>query len=407
MREPETGVGLLRILVAHVGYRERGGEDAVFAREVGILREAGHDVHALNPMSAGFMGLSLPQKLAIGVARGNYKLGRRIVREAMDGFRPDVVHFHNLYPTLGVGAILEARSLGCATVRTYHNYKMSCLAGTHTRQGLPCEACGPTKWGRGVLRGCYRGSRLQSLAMSLAIKREWTVFLSGGVPDVAICVSDFMRRRLIAAGAPGAAVRSKANSVEFGEPLAHSRRWGVIFVGRLSPEKGVVELVNAWQPQDPPLRIAGTGPQEDLVRQLAARVSNVHVLGATEHQHVRRLIRTSRVLVFPSRCYEGMPLTVLESLAEGTPVVAYRQGVVTGLGLPDADLLVTPADVQLLRRKALHAHYLGESAWSEISTACVRTHALRYTDEVNLRELEKCYTQAVNTCAGYIAVKSA
>jgi glycosyltransferase involved in cell wall biosynthesis len=394
----------VRILVAHVGYREEGGEDAVFAREVGILRRAAHEVYALNPKSAEFTDLGLPRKLAIGWSRGDHMLGRRMIREAVDEFRPDVVHFHNLYPTLGVGAILEAKSMGCATVRTYHNYRTSCLVGTHTRQGLPCEACGPTKWGRGVLRGCYRGSRLQSVGMSLALGREWTAFVSGVVPDVAICVSDFMRQRFVAAGAPEATVRTKVNSVEFGEPLDHSQRWGVIFVGRLSPEKGIGELVNAWQPQDPPLGIAGSGPQEGLVRQLATRASNVHVLGATQHQQVRQLIRTSRVLVFPSRCYEGMPLTVLESLAEGTPVVAYRQGVVTGLGLPGADSLVTPGDVQLLRRRALQTHWLEKDAWNEISKACVQMHALRYADEVNLRELEKCYLQAVNNCAGCAAV---
>jgi glycosyltransferase involved in cell wall biosynthesis len=394
----------LRILVAHVGYREKGGEDAVFAREAGILREAGHDVYALNPTSADFLDLRRPQKLAIAWAAGDNEFGRRVVRGAIESFRPDVVHFHNLYPTLGVGAILEARSMGCATVRTYHNYRTSCLAGTHTRQGLPCEACRPAMRAPGVLRGCYRGSRLQSAAMSLALKREWTTLIHRGVPDVGICVSDFMRRRLIAAGGPEAALRSKANSVGFGEPLAYSRRHGVIIVGRLSPEKGVVELVNAWQPRDPLLRIAGTGPQEDLVLKRAAEMPNIQVLGAMEHRRVQQLIRASRVLVFPSRCYEGMPLTVLESLAEGTPVVAYRQGVITELGLPGADLLVTPADVELLRRKALQAHSLEEHGWSEISRACVQVHALRYTDEGNLRELEKCYSQAVSTRARCSAV---
>lgn len=223
-----------------MGYREKGGEDAVFAREAGILREAGHDVFTLNPASAEFMDLGLPQKLAIARAAGDHRLGRRIVRGAIAGFHPDVVHFHNLYPNLGVGAMLEAKSMACATVRTYHNYRTSCLAGTHTRLGLPCEACGPARQIPGVLRGCYRSSRFQSAAMSLALKREWTAFLNGRAPDVAICVSDFMRRRLVASGAPEAAIRRKANSVGFGEPLAYSRRRGVTFVGRLSQEKGVV-----------------------------------------------------------------------------------------------------------------------------------------------------------------------
>lgn len=353
-------------------------------------------MHVLNPSSFGFRDLSVARKLRIGLAGGDHQYGRRLIREVVQSFRPDVVHFHNLYPTLGVGAIAESHAMGCATVQTYHNYRVSCIAGTHYRGDRRiCEACWPMRHAAGILRGCYRASRLQSAAMCLAVRRQWTTLVRGGVPDLVICLSQFMRDRLVKAGAPGAALVVKPNSVAGGKPADYGERWGVVYVGRLSPEKGVAELVASWRPDDPPLTLIGAGPLEDTLRAEAGLYSNARLLGALSPHLVRQHIRHSRVLAFPSRWYEGLGLTLLESLAEGTPVVAYDLGPRGEVVAPSRGVLVPVSDSRTFRDAVLQIHSLPARAWREMSEACVAAHVEKYSDRANLGALEACYAMAL------------
>jgi glycosyltransferase involved in cell wall biosynthesis len=385
----------MRILVAHVNYRERGGEDAVVDTESRLLRESGHEVAPLIVPSEQFRALSRVAQLTIGARFGNHRHGRLLIRDAVEHFRPDVVHFHNLYPSLGPGAMGEASRLGCATVQTYHNYRLSCIAGTHFRANSTCDLCAPGRVGAGVVRGCYRSSALESAAMATGVSRQWRALREAVVPDVGICLTDFMRSRLLAAGAPPDALVVKPNSVADSKRIAGwADREGAVFVGRLSAEKGIAELVSAWPSHAPMLTVVGAGPLEASVA--ASAKWNVAFLGHLSNYEVRRHLAAARVCVVPSACLEGLPTTALEAFAEGTPVVGFDLGAMSAVLAHQGDGMAAKAgDFGSLCRIATHVMRAPEEQWSSASRAARAAHAERYDHASNVRATLSVYARAL------------
>lgn len=384
----------MRILIAHVRYRQRGGEDFVVDNEAALLRSAGHDVAVLDPCSDTFDSLTLSTKLQIGLSPGAHRYGRVLVREAIEAHKPEVVHFHNLYPLLGPGSIAEAASLGCATVQTFHNYRLSCLAGTHLRNGETCEQCAPGRQGRGVLHGCYRQSRLQSWSMSRALDVQWTSLARRDLPHVGICLTDYMRNRLTNLGANAETLAVKANSVRptVGR-VPFEQRSGAVFVGRLSIEKGIQQLVDAWPPHAPVLRVIGTGPLETALRQTSR--ANVVMLGPLSASNVRLELAHARVSVMPSTCFEGLPTVALESFAEATPTVGFDHGAVGALLAQQGWAAAVPfLDWPSLVHTAVSVCDAGRSAWTALSDTAVVLYDHEFTDSDNLTALESIYRLA-------------
>ncbi len=118
----------MRVMIAHVIYRCRGGEESAVEHEFDLLRAAGIDAHLWTLNSEDFDSLALGKRLGIAATYDDHSFGRRLVDEAIERYQPDVVHFHNVMPMLGPGAIAQARARGLAVVRSIHNYRYSCLA---------------------------------------------------------------------------------------------------------------------------------------------------------------------------------------------------------------------------------------------------------------------------------------
>jgi len=393
----------MKVLIAHIAYEQRGGEDVVVETEARLLREAGHDVSLLVVSSSRFRDLSRFEQTRIALRMDDHTYGRALIRAAIEEHRPEIVHFHNLYPLLGPGAIAEAASLGCATVQTFHNYRLSCIAGTHFRNGEVCERCRPGHHGAGVARGCYRGSRMQSLAMACGVTQQWRCLIKEGLPHVALCLTDFMRDRLIGLSAPGDALVVKPNSVEVGGRAGWDNRAGVVFVGRLSEEKGIAELLDRWTRDMPELRVIGDGPLYHLVRQRCDERPNVRLVGRLDAEGVRKEIACARALVFPSRCWEGLPLVVLEALAEGTPVVAFALGAMTLLEQVSPELLVSyELGAAALGGAAARVCLLPGTRWAELSSRVVGLHEVAYSHEASIGALEAVYAGLVFRGADHV-----
>jgi len=117
-----------------------------------------------------------------------------------------------------------------------------------------------------------------------------------------------------------------------------------LFIGRLTEEKGVAAMLDAWSacPDTIPLRIIGEGPLQSFVRERVAPLKHVEYLGPCERSRVIQMLKDAAFLVFPSRWYEGMPMVVLEALACGTPVVAFGLGSLNELIIEDANGIKLP-----------------------------------------------------------------
>jgi glycosyltransferase involved in cell wall biosynthesis len=382
----------MRVLVCHVRYRERGGEDAVFETEMGILRDAGVDVETLDLRSADLDGVPVTQRVRIALGYPDHHWGRALVAEAVERSRPDVVHFHNVYPLLGPGAIREAAHRGCATVQTLHNYRLSCLAGTHLRDGAICELCRPGHFAQGVRHACYRGSHWQSALVRRATTRQWANFIGGDTPLLWLALTQYMRTHYTNLGAPSDRVVVKPNSVAAGEPQDRAGRGGVFCGGRLSPEKGIVQLMDIWPANGPTLTVAGAGPLEAEVR--AAARGNVRFVGRLEPQAMRAALRDALVVAMPSVWPEPLPLVALEAFAEGTPVVAFE-----GWSLGSVVKELSPTcvvhfhDFAGLAQRAIELTAAAE--WADLSERSLEMWNRTYSHPQNRKALLGAYEQAV------------
>jgi len=382
----------MRVLVCHVRYTQPGGEDVVYRSEAAMLRQAGVDVRTMELRSGSFPASPAMRRARTALTYPDHAWGRQLVREAVLRHRPDVVHFHNLYPLLGPGGVAEADRLGCATLQTLHNYRLSCLTGRHVRDGRFCADCSPGRFAAGALHGCYRGSRAQSLLVARATSRQWDSFLERRTPTLWLALTPFMKRVYAGWSAPAERILVKPNSTAAGEPSGHPRD-GVFCASRLSPEKGVVPLMRAWPADGPLLTVAGDGLLEREAR--AAVRHNVRFVGRLDQAGVRSALRAARAVVMPSIWPEGLPLVTLEAFAEGTPVVAFDQWAI-GEVVRDVSprcVATYPAFAALARRAADIA---AAADWQALSDTCVSVWRHKYGDHVNRESLVKAYERALS-----------
>lgn len=323
-----------RILVAHNRYRSEmpSGENAVVDAEVASLRERGVTVDLLLAESDDIAGFGLGSRLALPLRSTWSADTRRRFRALVAAGRPDVVHLHNPYPMLSPMVVRWARAAGIPVVQTVHNLRHSCLAGNWFRDGQECRDCaGRAVPVAGVRHGCYRSSRAASAAIAVAHtahRGTWRTV------DRFLAVSAAVTQSLIAAGVPDDRIEIRPNGVaDPGPPTPPG--WGVLYAGRLSEEKGITLLLDAWRegarPAGTTLRLAGDGPLRPLVEQAAAADPSVTWLGLLDRDAMRAEMLAAAVVVVPSLWPEPSGTVALEAFAAGRPVVATKVG-----GLPEA-----------------------------------------------------------------------
>jgi glycosyltransferase involved in cell wall biosynthesis len=322
----------MKLIVCHNFYRQPGGEDQVFRDEAGLLETRGHEVVRFTAHNREIDGRS-----RLGVAREAIWNRRacEALRREIDRVRPDVVHLHNTFPLMSPAIYQAARSHGAAIVQTLHNFRLLCPSATLFRGGRVCESClGKSVAWPSVLHGCYRGSRPASAAVTamLAVHRSLGTWRQA--VDLYIALTDFARRKFIEGGFCAERIFVKPNFVASDPPVGDGEGDFVLFVGRLSPEKGIATLLAAWDelggtvPQKikVPLKIAGDGPLAGQVRDAARRNASIEWLGWQSQEQVFQAVGEAKLLIVPSDWYEGCPKTIVEAFAKGTPVVASRLG---------------------------------------------------------------------------------
>lgn len=379
----------MRILIAHSRYRsgDSSGENRIVESEIRLLRDGGHDVVAWCPEPSRESGAAL---LGTGVGAIWSSSAVRRVRSFVRERRTEVVHVHNLFPALSPAVIRAASSAGAAVVVTLHNYRLLCLPATFLRDGRICEDClGRIPW-PGVVHRCYRGSLAGSgvLAASLALHRAIASF---DRVDLFLAVSAFVAKKHVEAGLDHDRVVVRPSYVPPG-PRREGPGDHFLYLGRLSPEKGVATLLAAHRPEHPPLVVVGDGPQRGDLEPLGG--ANVRFTGAVGASEVPALLAQTRALVLPSRCYEGAPRAVLEAYAAGVPVVASRVGALPELVEDGASGLLLPPGDEAAWRSAFE-RLASDAECFRLGVRAGELWRERYTPEHGLRSLEAAYATAL------------
>ena len=168
---------------------------------------------------------------------------------------------------------------------------------------------------------------------------------------------------------------------------------GALFVGRVSPEKGIETLFRAWESLDIPLRIVGDGPMMGMVKEKASEVTTV-ALGRRNSRQVAEEMAQAAFLVMPSEWYEGFPMTIVEAFSQGLPVIASRLGGMAEI-IEDnvTGLHFIPGNVEDLARKVRWANEHPEKM-CRMGINARRIYAEKYSPETNYRQLMDIYGEA-------------
>jgi len=307
----------------HDYYQQRGGEDEVFAAEGDLLQSRGHMVarYSVHNRAIEDQPRARLAKNTIWNSRV-YANVRRLVSQ----HRPDVVHFHNTFPLISPAAYYAAHAEGVPVVQTLHNFRLICPNAILFRDGHLCEECSgrAVAW-PSVVHACYRHSRPASAATTAMLAVHRVAGTWERAVNVYVALTEFARRKFIAGGMPAARIVVKPNFLN-PDPGPGDHTGGfALFVGRLSAEKGIATLIDAWAILGGrvPLKIVGTGPLASLVQQQS---HHIEWLGAQPHHQVIALMQRAAFLIFPSEWYEGFPMTLAEAFATGLPVIASARG---------------------------------------------------------------------------------
>lgn len=358
-----------RVLMLHNRYLISGGEDVSTEAEARLLRSFGPEVDLYEVRNED--ELRFPT-WTIGLRAIWSASAFREVRSRVRAGRCTVVHVQNFFPLLSPSVYYAAKAERVPVVQTLRNYRLLCPNALFFRDGRVCEDClGRPPW-PGVVHACYRGSRAATAAVASMVGIHRLLGTWARMVDVYVALTEFARKKFLEGGLPAEKTLVKPNFVHPDPGVGEGRGGYALFVGRLSPEKGVGTLLDAWERLGVkvPLKIVGDGPLAQKVVEVAGKVPGVHWLGKKSPDEVYALMGEASFLVFSSEWYETFGRVAIEAYAKGTPVVASDIGAIaevvehgrTGLLVRPGDpddliskvewLLAHPRELARMRREA-------------------------------------------------------
>ena len=373
----------MKIAVVHSFYASAvpSGENIVVQAQVDELRRAGHDVQLIDARTDDLAKSPFYKvSTALNVALGS---GLNPTTRLAD-YCPDVVHIHNLFPNFSTKWLGECPFPVVATV---HNFRPMCAAGTLFREGASCTKCPDLGQHHSVLNACYKNSRVATLPIAIqntgGLKRNPTLSRA----DELIFLSDRSLQTYLRFDLPAEHTSIVPNFVPSAATPSRASSGAWIYAGRLTEEKGLVDLLRHW-PNDASLKILGDGPCMEEARAIAG--SNVHFLGSVDHEDVVQELASAVGLVLPSMWAEGLPTIYLEALAAGLPVITragnsaaddvstFRHGVVY------SDARAVPEAVENI-----------QSNWISYSKEAQKRYLAAYTPKAWVAGVVQTYKRAI------------
>ena len=318
----------MKILIIHNKYQHQGGEDTVVQQETDLLRE-NYIVDTL------FFQNQKGLKGAFQFLCSIWNIfAAQTLRKKIKSFQPDVIHVHNWHFASGPILFGVAKKLKIPVVYTVHNYRILCPSAIllndnqiftdSLHQNFPWSA---------VQEKVYRDSRFQTFWLAFIVWFHKKIGTWNSI-DKYICLTPFaielFQQSKIGLGESKFTV--KPNFTKNSSELSEIKRENhFLFIGRLSEEKGIQTLIDAFKASIHQLRIAGDGPMKEQVLEAQNEFENIQYLGSLSRKEVKSELHRTQTLIFPSIWFEGMPMTIIESLECVTPVIASKLGAMKSM----------------------------------------------------------------------------
>jgi glycosyltransferase involved in cell wall biosynthesis len=334
----------MKIILSNKLNYPKGG-DCVYTRELEkLLVQNGHNVavfsmdHPSNieskydkyfPSEVDYQNKSISNRVKQVSRMLNSKEVQSKFNLLIGEFKPDLLHVNNIHSQLSPIIVKLAHDKKIPTVWTLHDYKLLCPRYDCLLNGKPCELCFDSKINV-IKNKCMKGSMSASvLAYAEALK--WNKTDLETYTNAFICPSNFLKRKMVQGGFLEEKLHHLCNFINVEKTIHndYSKKDYFCYVGRLSNEKGLPTLLEAFSKTNFKLKVIGSGPLESELKTLYKN-ENIEFVGRQTWENVKSLVSKAKFMILPSEWYENNPLSVIESLCLGTPVLGANIG-----GIPE------------------------------------------------------------------------
>jgi len=390
----------------------RGGSERVLFDEIEILRSHGHEPilfsrkHEKNiysryskyfPVSIKYEECSFLEKIFVSFKLIYSLEVKKKFSELLSIYNPDLVHAHNIYGRLTTSVLDVAKNMNVPVVMTLHDYKLICPSYLMLSNGVPCEKCKGRKFYNCILTRCHKNNFISSAIYSVESyfnyifkKYEWTSFF--------LCPSKFLLKKHIEFGIPSKKLVYLPNFIKVNSFLPNFQPGNyILYVGRLSKEKGILTLLKAMKTLKIELKIIGDGPLKEKCKKIVRNygLRNVLFEGYKYGDELEEIYKNAAFVVIPSECYENAPMVLLETFSYGKPAIGSDIG-----GIPEfiidgeTGYLFEPGNYNELREKISYL-YDNPSIVKEMGKKARKIVEKNYSEDVHYKKLISLYNRVV------------
>ncbi len=390
----------LKVLLIHNFYRSSApsGEDIVYKHEKKLLEENGLSIVVYEKFNDDLDDSTTIKRVNIALDGAWSKQTYRELSELITRTKPDIAHVHSIFPQISPSAYAACQDRGVPVIQTLHNFRPICPGALLMRDGKPCEDCVGTSLLPSLVHRCYRGSLLATGAIAWQITRNRMTGTYNKLVNKYISLTDFSKSRYIKAGFLENKIAVKPNFLPSPSVMKDSVKPYAIFVGRLTPEKGVHTLINAWKGvQNLPLKIIGDGElRPDLEALVSSQQLPIEFLGFRTNTEVLHIVGNAKLQIIPSECYEGFPMVVLEAYALGIPIVASRIGSIEEIIIEgETGLKFKAGDADDLAEK-VNRLIVDKPLLKKMKVTAKEVFNKKFTADINFKMLLSIYEQVIN-----------
>lgn len=390
----------MNILQVHNKYIIKGGEWTVVNQEYDLLKRD-HRIERYYVDNAEILESKANRLKLIFTTHYNRKSKARM-KERLSEKKYDLMHVHNFFPLLSPSVFEAARETGTPSVMSLHNFRLVHPNGLLYHNGRIDERSLKGSAYRCVPDGVYRDSIFQTAVTAHMIEYHRKHNTWKKYPSAFIALSEFSKAKFVEGGLPEERILIKPNFLkdpveEYDDlQLSDDKENMFFFAGRISYEKGVEELVDCWIKNNirAKLVIAGDGPLREKLEKKSQANPGIRWLGQISSKEILSGISKAKALLFPTKCYEGQPLTLIEALSVGCPVITSKignpQNMIdhgsTGFHYKSGDLDELYKYLKLI--------YENPDKRISLSRNARKSYLENYTPEKNYQRLMEIYEQA-------------
>ena len=339
----------MKILMVNKFHYLRGGSEKYYFELAELLKEYGHEVAFFSMENEKNIHTNnreyFTKSIDLNNSRSKLKAleiiysraNKKIMERALEEFKPDIVHLNNFQRQLSASILTPIKKRNIPIVYTAHDLQAICPAilMLDTNKNI-CEKCINGNYKNCIKNKCIKNSKLKSILGVIEAKYYDNQEIYTKKINTIITPSNFLKNKLIEKGIDSNKIEVINNFINEQEEIEIEERLGdyALYFGRLSVEKGIMNLIEAFKNIDNhKLIIAGTGPEEESIKKIINRnklESKIELLGFLQKETIKEYIKKARFVIVPSICYDNFPYSILEAQLMGKPVIGAKIG-----GIPE------------------------------------------------------------------------